>query len=70
MKNLAKETLECAFITLLRKSENVVEVPKMTIVKFIQECSRSAMELTSTGMAFPLEMDLDYSESEGDNEDY
>jgi hypothetical protein len=35
MKSLTKETFECAFITLLRKSENVLEVPKMTMVQFI-----------------------------------
>ena len=65
MKSLTKETFECAFITLLRKSENVLEVPKMTMVQFIQDCSRSAMDLTATGMAFPLEMELlEYSESD------
>ena len=35
MNSLAKETFECAFITLLRKSENVLEVPKKTMVEFI-----------------------------------
>jgi len=65
MNSLAKETFECAFIALLRKSENVLEVTKKTMVEFIQESSRSAMDLTATGMAFPLEMELlEYSESE------
>lgn len=70
LKDLAKEeTFECAFVALLRKSDNVVEVPKMTMVQFIQDCSRSAMNLTATGMAFPSEEELLMELSESEEED-
>jgi hypothetical protein len=52
--SLKEDTLECAFIYLLRKSNKVLKIPKEEVLNFIHESSKSACDLTMTGKKFPV----------------
>lgn len=64
-KAMGKETIDCAFVHLLKKSEQIVEIPKQTFVDFVKESMKCALDFTMTGKSFPFENELlDYSMSE------
>jgi len=65
---LAKETIECAFIHLVKKSKGlVVDVDKDVFLRFILDSSTQAYNMTMTGNAFPIEKELlEYSSDSDD----
>ena len=65
---IAQETLECAFVYLLRLSGNYLNVSEQAMLQFITECRRDAQSHTASGMSFPIQDELlEYSESEEDD---
>lgn len=53
---------------LLKKSEQILEVPKQTFTDFVKESMKCALDFTMTGKSIPFEAELlDYSISEDSN---
>lgn len=57
----SKETVQCCFIFLLRKSDNLMYIKTKELVEFIHASGAKAHDFTMTGANFPVETELVYS---------
>ena len=59
-----KETIQCCFIFLMKKTKDLLQIEKSDLVQFIHSSAGKAHDFTMTGAKFPIETDLVYSSSD------
>ena len=65
---MAPETLQCCFLYLLRKSDELHKIDKNKFIEFVGSCAIQALMFTRSGSKIPMETELAYS-SESDYEE-
>lgn len=57
----SKETIDCCFVYLLKKSDDLLMVRKSSLLEFVHSVAGKALDFSMTGSRFPLETELVYS---------
>ena len=53
-----KETIQCCFIFLLKKSDDLLLIKTKELIEFVHSSGAKAHEFTMTGASFPIETEL------------